>query len=190
MNDAQAKTFVESVLSGHTPNELQFVRVITRFETFYASGWKDNGDRYGDPRGSNNWGAVKYFGEGPNWFTYTDETEHERFRSYASLDAGLRDAASIILKPNVKAAVNKGDGLAAVAAMKANRYFTADLPKYQGAVSKQYSDMVSNTGEKPLLSFKGSSGKGLLAWLGIGITAVGVGVALSDKYQRGRNWFE
>jgi hypothetical protein len=159
MNDAEAKAFADDVLSAYTAKERLFVRVITRGETYYGQGWKDNGDAPGDPKTSNNWGAVQYFGDGDDWFAYTDshsdgEKYAARFRVYPTPEAGLLDAARTILKPNVRAALASGSGSAAVAAMKANRYFELTLPLYQTAAARNYGAIVTSTGETGL-SFSG-----------------------------------
>lgn len=190
MNDTEALHFVREVLAEYSARERQFVRAVTRHETYYSQGWEDNGTDYGDPELSNNWGAIQYVGDGPSWFGYRDthadgESYAARFRTYPNAQAGLEDAARTILKPNVRAALKSGNGRAAIGAMKKNRYFEAPLASYQKAINRNYDDMLRNTGEKRLLSFTGSS-KGWLPWLGLGAFGIGVAYTLSDRFKAGR----
>ena len=165
--DLQALALTIAIFAGdYTNAEQQFARAVARFETFYGRGWKGAGE------GSHNWGAVQ---AGPGWsgpfFVQTDTHENgekyqARFRVYPNDTEGARDAARILLKPNVREALRRGDGLAAVEAQRANGYFEAPLPLYQAKIRENYARMIAATGEEPLLSF--DEGAGVAKGFGIG----------------------
>lgn len=162
MQATEALELAREVLpSPYTEPERDFVLAVTRFETRWGAGWKGAG------AGSHNWGAVVEFTPGQGFFQ-TDRY----YRQYPTDADGLRDAGRTILKGNVRRAVAAGDGAAAVAAMKENRYFEAPLALYASKVAENYAALLKETGRARLLSFQGG-----FPWLLASAAAVGAFVA-------------
>jgi hypothetical protein len=160
MSDVEALALANRTLTSATPAERQFALAVTRMETGYGKGWPAS-----DPlaQQSHNWGAVQAFkGTSMPVFPHIDHHADGKeyvalFRFYPNDEAGLADAARIILKPNVKAAIARGDGVAAVHAMHDNHYFEANVDRYAAGVAKNYAALIHATGAPALLSFAGGS---------------------------------
>lgn len=185
--DREALQIADRALPGATRGQKHFVLAVTRFETHYGDGWK-----IPEAVGSNNWGAVQdpKCTEGRS-FKHTDHhadgTPYTAcFATYPTPDAGLRHAASIILKQNVVDALKRGDGAAAVAAMKVNRYFEANEALYRSKVADNYAAFIEQTGEPVALSFSGvlpvSGSRGGMTGLLGALAFAGAGVALIKKW--------
>lgn len=151
--DAQALAVAVRALPAEPRAALHLAISIGRTETHYGDNWDAAG------QGSNNWGAVQEPNPEPgNSFPHLDHhadgTPYTgNFRVYPSADAGFKDMAFTVLKPNVVSAAESGNGFAAVQAMHANGYFELDPAKYAAATEKQYNGFLASTGEPRLLSF-------------------------------------
>src|SRR6185295_808036 len=132
--------------------EQQFVLAVCRHETSYSTGWKA-----GEGAGSNNWGAITAHPGQPHFDHVDSHADGTKFVShfavYPSPFHGLTDAALTILKPNVRAALARGDGAAAVQAMHDNHYFEASVPSYVEAMKRNYAALVKGANLTPALSF-------------------------------------
>lgn len=155
--DRQAYDLVKSALPGLSEPEAQYLLAVSRGEGFYGDGWAE-----GRGAGSHNWGAVQagksWIDSGKPTFTTTDHHSNGspyegRFRVYDSDEAGARDMSTILLKPNVRAALASGNGTEAVKAQKANGYFELALPAYWTAVTRNYAALVKNAGITGALQF-------------------------------------
>ncbi len=132
--------------------ERQYALAVARGEGFYGLGWPQ-----GAGAGSNNWGAVQGVGSAGSF----DHVDHHadgtpytgKFKAYKTREEGFLDMARILLKPNVQAALAKGNLHDAVFAQHANGYFELDPAKYLAAVSRNYDQLAVNvSGWKKLLS--------------------------------------
>jgi len=174
MNDAEAAAYVARVLPELTPAQSQFGRSVWRFETSYSAGWVALARKMGAPEPEvfsrvNNWGAITAIdpakgGTRPAFFM-----RDRWWRIYETPEEGLRDAAAQLFKANVRAALGKGDGSAAVHAMASNKYFiepgisvSIQERSYKSNIAKNYDDILRSTGEPKLLTFGASTGTGLL----------------------------
>lgn len=153
---------VAAVLPELTAAESQFVRDVTNAETSHTAGWVSLARKLGMPdpeqyANVNNWGAIttRSTDDGNSFFM-----RDRRWRRYPTPEAGLKDAARTILKPNVKAAVNRGDGAGAVAAMGANGYFiepkiarAEQIEQYRKFIENSHQRVIAGTQEPSLLTF-------------------------------------
>ena len=148
-----------SLLPGLTPAEQQYLVTVARGEGFYGLGWgnpspktiADSATLNIDPKagvGSNNWGAVQGAGNAgsfPHVDYHADGSMYlGTFRKYVAPQDGAADVAKILLKPNVKAAVNAGDLHGAVMAQHANHYFELNPEAYFRAVKKNYDILTAS----------------------------------------------
>lgn len=165
MNDAAAYGLAKPLLLGSCSEaELQYLLAVSRLESGYGDAWK------GDGVGSNNMGAIQVtpamVAAGVPFFetrdTHEDGTPYiGRFRRYPSKHHGLIDLARVLLKPNVRAAIARGDGDAAVAEQRRNGYFEAPLARYQAAMKNHHARLVAGAGLTPALTFSGGGGAGI-----------------------------
>lgn len=166
MSDAAVYAFGKATLAPTTNEaELQFALAVCRHETGYSTGWP-----VGAGAGSNNWGAITATLAQPHFDhvdTHKDGSSFvSHFKIYPSPFHGLVDAAQTILKPNVRAALARGDGAGAVEAMHDNRYFEASVPSYIAAVKRNHEALVKGAQLTPAFSFNASfSGVAVLALL-------------------------
>lgn len=135
----------------------QYSLAVARGEGFYGQGW---GSDPATGAGSNNWGAVQGSGDAGS-FQHLDHHADgsaytTAFKKYSTPQAGFLDMASILLKPNVKAALDTGSLHDAVFAQHDNRYFELDPDQYLSAVTRNYSDLTANIGWSKKLSPNGS----------------------------------
>jgi hypothetical protein len=169
--DANAYKVAQRAGAKLTEAERQYVLAVARGEGYYGLGWKP-----GEGAGSHNWGAVQ--GVGPaGSFQHLDHHAdgtpyHTAFKAYHNDDEGFQDMARILLKPNVKAALNGSGSLHdAVYAQHSNHYFELDPKKYLAAVVKNYNTLAATGMFKPLLSENGRSvsllGTAVVAFLGV-----------------------
>jgi hypothetical protein len=169
MSDAAVYAFAKALLAGSTSEaELQFVLAVSRGETAYTTAWP-----VGAGAGSNNWASITQPNLAQPHFdhpdTHADGSKFlSHFKVYPSMQNGLLDAASIILKPNVRAALANGDGDAAVQAMHDNKFFELPVPKYQAAVRRNHAALVRGAGLIPAVKFGGSD-VGLLLLLALAV---------------------
>lgn len=152
--DAQALAIATRALPSEPRAALHMALIVGRTETHYGDNWDALG------AGSNNWGAVQATDLSQASFPHLDHHADgspymAAFRKYPTPDAGFKDLAFEVLKPNVVAAASAGDGTAAVNAMHDNGYFELDPAKYAASVEKQYNSFLASSGEPRLLSFGG-----------------------------------
>lgn len=111
-------------LPGLTPAEQQYLLTVSRGEGFYGLGWGNpnkttiaESAKFGiDPRagvGSNNWGAEQQGSGSAGFFLHVDSHSDgtfyvEKYKRHATPQEGAASVARILLKPNVKAALNSG----------------------------------------------------------------------------------
>ncbi len=161
----KAKQSTDAV-PGITKNESMFTRAVGWHETNYGMGWGTTPPPNGGA-GSFNMGAITTNSPGPLDFQHKDSrndtgeviTYTTWFKGYPTFTAGMQGLASFLLKPNVKAALAKGDFPGAVAAMYANHYFlgihprntpsgnAANVQDYVNAVMGAVSTFTAHTGE-------------------------------------------
>ena len=166
MKDLEALALVTTEAPLLSPAESQFLRTVARHESFYADGWKSNADipgAVGDPRTSNNWGAIT--AKNPPFFTYLDGLgvkEPRQFKVYASDGPAIRDLSRelFIRRPAIIEKLKEGDGAGAVAVMKATRYFQAPLESYIEAARRNYESLLKGTSEPRLLRFNAAQSSG------------------------------
>jgi hypothetical protein len=174
--DANAYKVAQRAGAKYTEAERQYVLAVARGEGFYGLGWKP-----GEGAGSHNWGAVQGQGSAGS-FQHLDHHAdgtpyHTAFKAYATDDEGFADMARILLKPNVRAALNSNGSLRdAVYAQHANGYFELDPAKYLAAVVKNYNTLAATGMFKPLLSEEGRSTSVL------GLAVVGLGLLAGGRY--------
>lgn len=165
MNHAQARDLVAAVLPELTPAESQFMRSVSNADSNYGQGWVALARTLGMPEPEqyadvHNWGAItapKSTSDATSFFM-----RDRRWRRYATPEEGAKDAARIILKPNVKAAVNRGDGTGAVRAMGDNGYYiepkiakASQVEQYRKFIASSHARVIAGTGEPSLLSWDG-----------------------------------
>jgi len=147
----------------------QYTLSVARGEGLYGKGWGT-----GPGAGSNNWGAVQGTGDAGSFQHidhHADGTAYTTaFKKYSSPQAGFLDMAHILLKPNVIAALDKGNLHDAVYAQHDNRYFELAPDKYLSAVENNYAQLTANLSWKKVLAAAGVA-------VGVGGAAV-AGVAL------------
>jgi hypothetical protein len=164
--DSNALRTVQS-LPGLTPPEQQYLLTVARGEGFYGLGWGNpsaktiaESEQFGiDPRagvGSNNWGAEQGTGSAgsfPHIDHHADGSAYVgKFKKHLTPTEGAASVARVLLKPNVKAAVNAGDIKAAVEAQHANGYFELAVEEYLKAVKRNYDALTKNLNWPALLS--------------------------------------
>lgn len=176
MNHVQARDLLTRTEPDLTPAESQFARSVMSAETSYAGGWVNLAKKLGveSPEqyaGVNNFGAIT----APRPTPETAFFMRDRWwRKYGSPELGIKDAVRTILKPNVRKAVNAGDGAAAVRAMGANGYFiepniakAKQVEGYRKFIANSHLHVINGTGEPSLLRFDGQvSGIGDLLTVG------------------------
>ena len=154
-SDLTALAILNKMGPNLTQAEKHYVASVARGESFYGNGWK----KPGEGLGSNNWGAITTSNTDPTTsFPHIDHTESgkeiiQRYKIYSSPEAGAADLIRVLLKDNVKKAINTGNGDNAVAEQKANRYFTAKAAAYKEMVRRNYEQFLKQTGEARLLTF-------------------------------------
>lgn len=163
--DSDALRTVQS-LPGLTAGEQQYFLTVARGEGFYGLGWGNPSAqtiaeslKFGiDPRagvGSNNWGAEQGSGSAGS-FPHIDhhrngEAYVGNFKRHLSATEGAASAARILLKPNVRAAIARGDLRGAVFAQHDNKYFELDPEQYLKGVKSGYATLTKNLGWPILL---------------------------------------
>lgn len=190
----KAKVATDAV-PGITHNESMFVRGIAWHETSDGLGWGTTPPPNGGA-GSFNMGAITTNSPGPLDFQHKDSRNDTGkiieyttwFKGYPSFTAGMQGLASFVLRPNVKAALAKGDFPGAVAAMYANHYFlgihprntpsgnAANVQDYVNAVMGAVTTFSAHTGEtiQKLSTLKKVA-------IGMALTAAAVGAKLYFK---------
>jgi len=183
-----------------TEAQRQYTLTVARGEGHYGVGWKypnaktiADSQKFGltgyEGADSNNWGATQGKGDVGS-FPHVDyhangEAYIGHYRKWSTPELGYLDVAKIILgggkrgargSAEIKAAIDRGDLAAAVEAQHANGYFELAPSKYLIAVRRNYADLTSVLGWRPLLT-SSRKGWGTLAFLGAvgGIVAVSVG---------------
>ena len=154
--DAQALAIATRALPQEPRAALHVAVLVGRTETHYGDNWDALG------AGSNKWGAVQATDMSQPAFPHLDHHADgspymAAFRKYPTPEAGFKDMAFTVLKPNVVEAAERGDGTLAVHAMHDNGYFELDPAKYAAAMEKQYNAFLASTGEERLLSFDGTA---------------------------------
>lgn len=179
----QALAIIRRALPSLTPAEAHFVWAVTRLETGWGTGWKDNA--LGQL--SHNWGAVtaptgqgftyndpiyqgEYRGAGKDTQPVLTERIHT-FKIYPSDEAGAADAGRIMLKPNVREALSRNDAYTAIGLMRQNGYFEASVDNYRTGVKRNYLAALPGTGEPESLQFTPSVSDGWLWLVAAGGTA-------------------
>lgn len=157
-------------LPGLTEPQRQYLMAVARGEGFFGRGWGNPSSAtikasqaYGltgyEGQGSNNWGAVQGKGNAGS-FQHVDYHADGKpytaaYKRYATPEDGAADMARILLKPNVKAALDRGSLRDAVFAQHSNRYFELAPEKYLSAVLRNYGTLSTNVGWKEILSETG-----------------------------------
>jgi len=170
-NDSNAFKTVQT-LPGLTAEEQQYLLTVSRGEGFYGLGWGNPSadtialsNQFGiDPRagvGSNNWGAEQGQGSAGS-FPHVDHHANgtpyvEQYKKHGSATEGAASVAKILLKPNVREALSRGDIKAAVMAQYANGYFELNPEKYLTAVLRNYNALTKNLKWPVLLTIGGRS---------------------------------
>jgi hypothetical protein len=186
----KAKKATDAV-PGITHNESMFTRGVGWHETNYGLGWGTTPPPNGGA-GSFNMGAITTTHPGPLDFQHVDSRNDTGqviqyttwFKGYPSFTAGMQGLAEFLLKPNVKAALAKGDFPGAVQAMYDNHYFlgihprntpagnAANVQDYVNAVSNAVTTFTQHTGEaiqKSSLWTKVLTGLGFVAAVALGV---------------------
>ncbi len=187
----KAKRATDSL--GLTPNESMFTRAVAWHETNDGLGWKE-----GEGAGSFNMGAITTTHPGPLDFQHKDSRNDTGqvieyttwFKGYPSFAAGMKGLADFLLKPNVKAALAKGDFPGAVSAMYANKYFlgihprntpegnAANVADYTKAVMTAFNTFTTHTGEQ--IQKTGLITKALSA-IGLAIAAIATAYVINKN---------
>ncbi len=173
MNHAEALEFQRRVSPELTPAEGQFARDVTNAESTYGAGWPVLARKLGMPDPEqyadvNNFGAITDPRPTPERSFFMRD---RWWRKYSTPEEGFRDAVKNILKPNVRASVNAGDGAGAVAAMGKNGYFiepekstagqqfggsrAKQIQQYTTFIRNSHQHVIEGTGEPSLLTFNG-----------------------------------
>lgn len=193
VNNIHVKAKAATDRLGITPNEGAFTRSVAFHETGYGMGWKA-----GEGAGSFNMGAITTNKPDQLSFQHKDSrndtgqviTYTTWFKGYPSFEAGMKGLADFVLKPNVKAALKKGDFKGATDAMYANKYYlgihprntpegnAANMKDYYSAVSKAFTKISAATGEQIQ---KGILGK-ILGFVGLGIILLVGGSYVRSRY--------
>lgn len=168
MSAASDAFSVVNSLPGLTDAEKQYLLTVTMGEGGWGSGWGHpsaktiaESAQFGiDPLagvGSNNWGADQEHGDAdPPTFPHIDHNSHGapyvgQFARYTTPQKSAAKIAAILLKPNVKAAVNAGDLRSAVYAQHANGYFELNPEAYLKIVASNYKALTDSLKWPPLL---------------------------------------
>jgi hypothetical protein len=173
MNHAEMLEFQRRVSPELTPAEGQFARDVTFAESSYGAGWvglarklqMSNPEEFANV---NNFGAITDPKPAPEKSFFMRD---RWWRKYSTPEEGFRDAVRYILKPNVRAAVNRGDGAGGVAAMGKNGYFiepevssagkqfggsrAKQIAQYTTFIKNAHQHVIEGTGEPSLLTFNG-----------------------------------
>lgn len=164
MKHLEAKAIVDSL--GLTAAESLYLRMVGNSEGGYGEGWYPSQDTitlsqaHGltgfEGLGSNNWGAEIGTGDAGS-FRHVDRDADGKvyvasFRKWSTPAAGARSLAATLLKPNVKAALAKGDLNAAVAAQIEVNHYTGNPPAtpksvYLARLKNSLQSILSATGE-------------------------------------------
>lgn len=191
-NNVHVKAKAATDKLGLTPNEGLFVRSVAWHETNYGLGWKQ-----GEGAGSFNMGAITTTKPDALAFQHKDSrndtgkviTYTTWFKGYPSFQDGMKGLADFVLRPNVKAALKKGDFKGATDAMYANKYYlgihprntpegnAANMNDYYNAVNKAFTKISSATGE--------AIQKGLLSKV-LGFVGLGIVLLIGGAYVRSR----
>lgn len=180
--------------------ERQYALAVARGEGFYGKGWgnpsqytRDLSATYGlrgdEGAGSNNWGAVQGSGSGgsfPHVDHHADGSPYVNpYKRYKTPEEGFLDMARILLKPNVKEALKKGDIKAAVFTQHANKYFELKPELYLQAVKRNYGQLRANLDWPEILKEGGKTAWGkILGGLAIAGATIGVGVKVLLRKSR------
>jgi hypothetical protein len=150
----------------------QYVLTVARGEGYYGRGWKQ-----GQGAGSHNWGAVQGSGSAgsfPHIDYHADGTSYTGyFKAYQTDEEGFLDMARILLKQNVKQALDRGSLKKAVYAQHDNRYFELAPEKYLDAVTRNYKTITDSVGWPKKLSLNGRS-----LWIDFGAIAAGIAAGI------------
>lgn len=176
--DSDAFQTVQTI-PGLTLAEQQYLLAVARGEGFYGLGWGntkamsyqrtlEDAIRLGvDPQagvGSNNWGAIQGKGSAgsfPHIDHHADGSVYVGdYKKYLTNTEGAADMARILLKPNVRAAIARGDLKAAVEAQRANGYFELAADQYLKAVKRNYDALTQSLKWPVLLTIGGAIGGG------------------------------
>lgn len=159
--DAQALAIAVHALPQEPRAGLHLALVVSREETHYSDNWGPNILPGG--ANPNNWGAVQATQAGQPAFPHLDH--HADGSPYmgayavnASPEAGFKQAAFNVLKPNVLVQAELGNGTGAINAMHANGYFELDPAVYAAKASSNYDAFLAATGEPRLLTFTPAAG--------------------------------
>lgn len=173
MNDDSEALAAASRIPGYSAREIHYLVAVARGEGFYGKGWNrkpTNPKLVADTAKlgltglegaqSKNWGAIQGVGSAGSFFHldyHADGTPYKgRYKAYTSDQDAAADMARILLKPNVREALSRGDMYGAVQAQHANHYFELNPEAYYAAVLKNYNAIVISTGVTPILFPKGS----------------------------------
>ncbi len=164
--DVSAYELAKRALPSATEAERQYAVAVSRGEGGYGAGWGhpsaktiEVSQKFGltgyEGKGSNNFGAEQGEGDAGS-FPHVDYHANGKpyvgkYKKHSSPEQGFKVFASILLKPNVKAAVNAGDLKGAVFAQHSNGYFELDPNQYFAAVQRNYEALSVNTGWQRLL---------------------------------------
>ena len=181
LNDTWAYAVAKNAAPSMPEPHRQYALAVARGEGRYGKGWG------ADPAlgaGSNNWGAVQGTGDAGAFQHidhHADGTQYStNFKRYSTPENGFLDMAHILLKPNVTAALNKGNLHDAVFAQHSNGYFELAPDKYLASVVRNYGQLTTNLGWKKYLAENGISIIGKV----LGLVGLGVVLFLFSKGQR------
>lgn len=149
--DAQALAIATRALPTEPRADLHMALAVARTESHYSDNWHR-------PEGNpNNWGGVQATGGEPSFPHLDHHADGSPYTGQYAVnptpEAGFKQVAFNVLKPNVRAAAEAGNGTQAVQAMHQNGYFELDPVKYAAAVELQYNGFLASTGEPRLLTF-------------------------------------
>jgi hypothetical protein len=160
-------------------HELQAVQAIGHLESSYGST-------------ANNWGSVQV-GHGPPCGddsveltdTHEDGTPYQWcYRAYSTPQAGAEGLIKeLYRRKGVPDALRTGSGREIARAMRATGYFEAPAELYGKGIEARGLLISKALSEPFLLGANSTSSSGGLAFLGLGVVALGLGLS----YRRGRN---
>ena len=160
---------VVNQLPGLTAAERQYLMTVARGEGYYGHGWANastvtlsNSASMGltgyEGVGSNNWGAIQERKPtAENSFPHVDHDARGRpyigrYKRYLTPLEGAADLAHVLLKPNLRAAINAGRDLGELAAIqRANGYYELAVEKYIAGVTRNYHKLTALLGWPALL---------------------------------------